>query len=161
MELRINGKPYQVDVDSRMPLLWVLRDVLNLTGTKYGCGVASCGACTVHVDGQPTRSCLFPAASAQGKQITTVEGLGETLSDVQQAWIDHQVPQCGYCQSGMIMAAEALISEIPEPTDQDIDKRITNICRCGTYQRIRAAIKQAASRRRDRMTESENQTTES
>ena len=147
MDLKINGKTHQVDVDPSMPLLWVLRDILNLTGTKYGCGVAACGACTVHIDGQPTRSCLYPVRSAENKEITTIEGLGENYSAVQQAWIDHQVPQCGYCQSGMIMAAEALLKDIPEPTDDDIDQRITNICRCGTYQRIRAAIKQAATKK--------------
>ena len=144
MELKINGEIRQVDVDPAMPLLWVLRDVLHMTGTKYGCGVAACGACTVHVDGQPTRSCLYPASSAVDKEITTIEGLGETLSAVQKAWIKHQVPQCGYCQSGMIMAAEALLKDIPEPTDDDIDRKMTNICRCGTYQRIREAIKEAA-----------------
>ena len=148
MELKINGKPYRINVDPKMPLLWVLRALLNMTGTKYGCGVAACGACTVHIDGQPTRSCLYPVSSAAGKEIITVEGLeADHLSAVQQAWINHQVPQCGYCQSGMIMATEALLNEIPNPTDEDIDRRITNICRCGTYQRIRAAIKEAAQLR--------------
>lgn len=148
MILTINGKEHRIDVDPKMPLLWVLRDILNMTGTKYGCGVAACGACTVHVDGQPTRSCLYPVSSAEGKEIITVEGLeAGHLSAVQQAWIKHQVPQCGYCQSGMIMATEALLNEIPYPTDADIDRRITNICRCGTYQRIRAAIKEAAQLR--------------
>ena len=156
MELKINGQNHQVDVDPKMPLLWVLRDVLNLTGTKYGCGVAACGACTVHVDGQPTRSCLYPVSSAEGKSITTIEGLSndETLAPVQEAWIKHQVPQCGYCQSGMIMAVEALLNEIPEPTDEDIDRKLTNICRCGTYQRIREAIKDAAAQRLKETTES-------
>ena len=156
MELKINGQNHKVDVDPKMPLLWVLRDVLNLTGTKYGCGVAACGACTVHVDGQSTRSCLYPVSSAEGKNITTIEGLSndETLAPVQEAWIKHQVPQCGYCQSGMIMAVEALLNEIPEPTDEDIDRNLTNICRCGTYQRIREAIKDAASQRIKEVTES-------
>ena len=157
MVLNINGKQHQIEVEPQMPLLWVLRDVLNLTGTKYGCGVAACGACTVHVDGQPTRSCLFPVASAEGKEITTIEGLADTDSPgmVQQAWIKHQVPQCGYCQSGMIMAVEGLLDEIPEPTDQDIDRVITNICRCGTYQRARAAIKEAAAMRLNQAPEAE------
>ena len=145
MELEINGEKHQLDIDPAMPLLWVLRDVLHMTGTKYGCGVAACGACTVHIDGKPTRSCLYPASAAQGKQVTTIEALGTMeLTAVQQAWIKHQVPQCGYCQSGMIMAAEALIKNIPNPSDEDIDREITNICRCGTYQRIRSAIKEAA-----------------
>ncbi|MDH3710258.1 MAG: (2Fe-2S)-binding protein [Cyclobacteriaceae bacterium] len=148
MVLKINGKEHQVTADPQMPLLWVLRDLLNMTGTKYGCGVAACGACTVHVDGQPTRSCLYPVSSAEGKEIVTIEGIaGEDLSAVQKAWIDHQVPQCGYCQSGMILAVEALLHENPEPTDEDIDQKITNICRCGTYQRARAAIKTAAKYR--------------
>ena len=142
-----------------MPLLWVLRDVLNLTGTKYGCGVAACGACTVHVDGKPIRSCLYPVASSEGKEIITIEGLAqhESLSVVQQAWLKHQVPQCGYCQSGMIMAVESLLNEIPEPGDQDIDRVITNICRCGTYQRVRAAIKEAAEMKRKLQPESAEQ----
>jgi isoquinoline 1-oxidoreductase alpha subunit len=128
-----------------MPLLWVLRDVLNMTGTKYGCGVAACGACTVHIDGVATRTCILPVSAVEGKDIRTIESIGESeLSAVQRAWIEHQVPQCGYCQSGMIMAAEALLKEIPRPTDEDINQRITNICRCGTYQRIREAIKTAA-----------------
>lgn len=146
MNLRINGKDHEVEAEPSMPLLWVLRDVLNMTGTKYGCGVSSCGACTVHIDGVPTRTCVYPASAAQNKEITTIEGLSsnEELSIVQQAWVEHQVPQCGYCQSGMIMAAEALLDKIPDPTDEEIDSNITNICRCGTYQRIRAAIKTAA-----------------
>ena len=129
-----------------MPLLWVLRDVLNMTGTKYGCGVAACGACTVHMDGVPTRTCVLPVSAAAGKKIITIEGLSPdgNLTSVQRAWIEHQVPQCGYCQSGMIIAAEALLKEIPNPTDEQIDQKMTNICRCGTYQRIRAAIKSAA-----------------
>jgi len=147
MELQINGKKVQVEVEPGMPLLWVLRDELNMTGTKFGCGVSSCGACTVHIDGVATRTCTLPVASAQGKSITTIEGIaqGETLSAVQQAWIEHQVPQCGYCQSGMIMAAEALLKENPNPTDEDINASITNVCRCGTYQRIREAIHTAAA----------------
>lgn len=146
MDLKINGKIHQVDVEEHMPLLWVLRDELNMTGTKYGCGVSACGACTVLMDGVPTRTCTMVVAAAEGTEITTIEGLaaGGELSAVQKAWIEHQVPQCGYCQSGMIMAAEALLKEIPEPTDEDIDKAMTNICRCGTYQRIRAAIHTAA-----------------
>jgi len=146
MNLQINGKNYEVDAEPNMPLLWALRDILDMTGTKYGCGVSSCGACTVHIDGVPQRSCVFPLAAVKESKITTIEGIApkDGLSALQQAWIEHQVPQCGYCQSGMIMAAEALIKEIPEPTDQDIDANITNICRCGTYQRIRAAIKTAA-----------------
>lgn len=146
MELKINGKAVKVDVEKGMPLLWVLRDVLNMTGTKFGCGVASCGACTVHIDGVATRTCVLPVAAVEGKEITTIEGIadGENLSPVQKAWIEHQVPQCGYCQSGMIMAVEAFLEDNPNPTDEDINKKITNICRCGTYQRIRAAIHTAA-----------------
>lgn len=146
MNLRINGKDHEVEAEPNMPLLWVLRDVLNMTGTKYGCGVSSCWACTVHIDGVPTRTCVYPASAAQNKEITTIEGVSsnEELSIVQQAWVEHQVPQCGYCQSGMIMAAEALLNKIANPTDEEIDSNITNICRCGTYQRIRAAIKTAA-----------------
>ena len=146
MTLNINGKSYDFEAESSMPLLWVLRDVLNMTGTKYGCGVAACGACTVHIDGVPTRTCVLPVSAVQGKSITTIEGMGTESqpSPVQKAWIEHQVPQCGYCQSGMIMAAEALLNEIPKPTDDDIDQKMTNICRCGTYQRVREAIKTAA-----------------
>lgn len=159
MDLSINGRQHKVEVDPKMPLLWVLRDILNLTGTKYGCGVAACGACTVHIDGHPTRSCLFPVSSADGREISTVEGLeADHLSAVQQAWIKHQVPQCGYCQSGMIMATEALLNEIPDPTDEDIDRHITNICRCGTYQRIRAAIKEAAQLRIQQVSAKEHET---
>ena len=147
MELNINGKAVQVEVEKQMPLLWVLRDELNMTGTKFGCGVASCGACTVMVDGKAVRSCTYSVAMAEGKEITTIEGIGteESLSPIQQAWIEKQVPQCGYCQSGMIMAAEALLANNAVPTDEDIDKAITNICRCGTYQRVKEAIKLAAS----------------
>ena len=147
MELNINGKAVQVEVEKQMPLLWVLRDELNMTGTKFGCGVASGGACTVMVDGKAVRSCTYSVAMAEGKEITTIEGIGteESLSPIQQAWIEKQVPQCGYCQSGMIMAAEALLAENADPTDEDINKAITNICRCGTYQRVKEAIKLAAS----------------
>ena len=144
--LRINGQEYQLEVPHDMPLLWVLRDIVGLTGTKFGCGVALCGACTVHLDGRAIRSCITPAANAIGKNLTTIELIGETPigKKVQQAWLDHDVPQCGYCQSGMIMAVVALLKEKPKPTDADIDAEITNICRCGTYQRIRAAIHAAA-----------------
>jgi isoquinoline 1-oxidoreductase subunit alpha len=147
MQLTINGTVQNVEVEDDMPLLWALRDTLNLTGTKYGCGVAACGACTVLVDGQPMRSCSVPvSAVASAKDIRTIEGLkmGDTLHKVQQAWIEHQVPQCGYCQSGQIMAAVALLNQTPQPTDADIDAAMTNICRCGTYNRIRAAIHAAA-----------------
>ncbi len=148
MILRINGKEHTVSAEPSMPLLWVLRDVLNMTGTKYGCGVAACGACTVHIDGVPTRTCILPVSVAEGKEIKTIEAIGETeLSAVQRAWVEHQVPQCGYCQSGMIMAVEALLNDVPQPTDEDINQRINNICRCGTYQRIREAIKTAAQYR--------------
>ena len=146
MNLKINGKQYDVQVEDQMPLLWVLRDVLNMTGTKYGCGVAACGACTVHIDGVTTRTCVLTASSVEGKEIRTIEGIspGVGLSAVQKAWVEHQVPQCGYCQSGMIMAVEGLLDENPAPNDEQINEKITNICRCGTYQRIRAAIKTAA-----------------
>ena len=146
MELNINGARLQVDADPAMPLLWVLRDVLNLTGTKYGCGVAACGACTVRLDGQAVRSCVTPAGAAAGRAIQTIEGLavGGRSHPLQAAWVAEQVPQCGYCQSGMLMAAAALLEKKPKPTDADIDEAITNICRCGTYQRVRAAIKRAA-----------------
>ncbi|MEM7104685.1 MAG: (2Fe-2S)-binding protein [Bacteroidota bacterium] len=152
MELKINGKLHTVDVEENMPLLWVLRDELNMTGTKYGCGVASCGACTVHADGIPVKTCMLPASAFEGQEITTIEGIAEEgqLSDIQKAWIEHQVPQCGYCQSGMIMAAEALLNENPNPTDEDIDATMTNICRCGTYQRIREAIHTAAKNRQEK-----------
>ena len=145
--LSINGKSYNVDVEPDTPLLWVLRDTIGLTGTKYGCGIAQCGACTVHIDGVPTRSCSFPASAAEGKQITTIEGLADNgrLHKVQQAWIAQDVPQCGYCQSGMIMAVAALLKEKPKPTDADIDAAITNVCRCGTYQQVRLAIHSAAN----------------
>jgi isoquinoline 1-oxidoreductase alpha subunit len=140
--LTINGQPHEVDVDPDTPLLWVLRDTLGLTGTKFGCGIAQCGACTVHVDGAATRSCSVPVSTAEGAQITTIEGLSINggLHPVQRAWLAHDVPQCGYCQSGMIMAVAALLKEKPQPSDAEIDAAITNICRCGTYARIRAAI---------------------
>jgi isoquinoline 1-oxidoreductase alpha subunit len=140
--LTINGHSQQVDVDPDTPLLWVLRDTLGLTGTKYGCGIAQCGACTVHIDGVATRSCSVPVGAAEGTQITTIEGLSANggLHPVQKAWIALDVPQCGYCQSGMIMAVAALLREKPRPNDADIDAAITNICRCGTYQQVREAI---------------------
>lgn len=146
MKLVINNQEIDIDVEPGMPLLWVLRDELNMTGTKYGCGVSACGACSVMIDGVATRTCTLPASAAEGKSITTIEGVstdGE-LSHVQKAWIEHQVPQCGYCQSGMIIAAESLLKSNPEPTDADIDQAMTNICRCGTYQRVRAAIHTAS-----------------
>ena len=140
--LTINGEQKSFDAPADMPLLWVLRDIIGLTGTKYGCGIAQCGACTVHIDGAPVRSCSFPVSAAVGKKITTVEGLaqGGKLSKVQEAWIRNDVPQCGYCQSGMIMAVEALLKQKPKPTDADINAAITNICRCGTFQQVREAI---------------------
>jgi isoquinoline 1-oxidoreductase alpha subunit len=146
VRLTINGKTHDVDVDPNTPLLWVLREQVGLTGTKYGCGIAQCGACTVHVNGAPMRSCMLPVTTVVGQKITTIEGLasGKTLHRVQQAWIAHEVPQCGYCQSGMIMAAAALLAAKPKPTDADIDAAITNICRCGTFQEVRAAIHAAA-----------------
>jgi isoquinoline 1-oxidoreductase subunit alpha len=146
VELQINGRLVQADADASMPLLWVLRDVLNMTGTKFGCGVAACGACTVRVDGQAVRSCVVPVSTVVGKRIQTIEALGmpDKPHALQLAWIAEQVPQCGYCQSGMLMAAAALLDKTPRPTDADIDEAMTNICRCGTYQRIRAAIKRAA-----------------
>ena len=144
--LTVNGQSHGVDAEEGMPLLWVIRDILNFTGTKYGCGVGACGACTVLVDGAAVRSCSFPAVLAQGKQITTIEGLaeGDTLHKVQQAWIEAQAPQCGYCQAGFIMATTALLEKTPDPTDAQIDAAITNLCRCGTYPAMRAAIKKAA-----------------
>ena len=152
MELKINGKIHSVDVEENMPLLWVLRDELNMTGTKYGCGVSSCGSCTVMIDGLATRTCVLPVSAAIGKEIKTIEAIAEDgkLSAVQRAWIEHQVPQCGYCQSGMIVATEALLDQNPNPTDEDIDVAINNICRCGTYQRIRAAIHTAAKWRNEK-----------
>jgi isoquinoline 1-oxidoreductase subunit alpha len=147
ISLSINGQSHNADVEDSTPLLWVLRDTIGMTGTKYGCGIAQCGACTVHVDGVAMRSCSIPVSALAGKQITTIEGIaaGGKLSAVQQAWLDHDVPQCGYCQSGMIMAVTALLKQKPKPTDADIDAAITNICRCGTYQQIRAAIHAAAN----------------
>ena len=147
MKLTVNGKDFELDVDPDMPLLWVLRDEIGLVGTKFGCGIAQCGACTVHVDGIAVRSCSIPAGSIRG-EITTIEGLGtmDALHAVQAAWIEEQVPQCGYCQSGQIMAAASLLNRNYEPTDEDIDQAMSgNICRCGTYPRIRAAIKRAAA----------------
>ncbi len=145
--LTVNGTTHDIDVDPDTPLLWVLREQLGMTGTKYGCGIAACGACTVHIDGAAARSCSVPVSMAEGKKITTIEGLAENgvLHRVQQAWIDLDVPQCGYCQSGMIMAVSALLKEKPRPTDADIDAAITNICRCGTFPRVRAGIHQAAA----------------
>ena len=145
--LSVNGTTHQVDVDPNTPLLWVLREQVGLTGTKYGCGIAQCGACTVHVDGVAVRSCSMPLSAVAGKQITTIEGLaaGGTLHKVQKAWLEHDVPQCGYCQSGMIMAVADLLKNKPKPTDANIDDAITNICRCGTFQQVRAAIHAAAN----------------
>lgn len=145
-EININNKPYTVDVDANMPLLWVIRDFVGLTGTKFGCGIAQCGACTVHLEGNPIRSCSFPVAAAAGKKITTIEGVSENVDHaIQKAWIELQVPQCGYCQSGQIMSAVALLKSKPSPTDADIDAAMQgNLCRCGTYQRIRSAIHRAA-----------------
>src|ERR1700728_384131 len=145
--LSINGKSYAVDVEPDTPLLWVLRDTIGLTGTKYGCGIAQCGACTVHIDGVATRSCQVPIDSLGDKRVTTIEALAPPggLHRVQKAWIDLDVPQCGYCQSGMMMAAAALLERTPKPTDAEIDAAITNICRCGSYQRVRAAIHAAAA----------------
>ncbi|HXP95635.1 MAG TPA: (2Fe-2S)-binding protein [Telmatospirillum sp.] len=144
--LTVNGKAYQFDVSPDTPLLWVLRDTLGLTGTKYGCGIGQCGSCTVHIEGVATRACSVPINSVEGQHIVTIEGLvhGGVLHKVQKAWIEHDVPQCGYCQSGMIMAVVALLKDKPAPTDADIDSEITNICRCGTFQQVRAAIHAAA-----------------
>jgi isoquinoline 1-oxidoreductase alpha subunit len=145
-ELDVNGETHTVDAPGDMPLLWVLRDRLGLTGSKYGCGIGVCGSCTVHVDGSTVRSCVYPVAAAGGRKILTIEGLASAaLHPVQEAWIAEQVPQCGYCQSGMIMAAVALLEEVPSPSDEDIDARMTNICRCGTYPRVRKAIHRAAA----------------
>ena len=146
VELQINGKPQVVDAEPEMPLLWVLRDLLGMTGTKFGCGVAACGACTVRVDGLAVRSCVTPVGSVAGKKVQTIEALGSPGKPhpLQAAWIAEQVPQCGYCQSGMLMAAAALLEKTPKPTDAQIDDAMSNICRCGTYQRVRAAIKRAA-----------------
>ncbi len=143
----VNGRLHDIDVDPDTPLLWVLRDAIGLMGTKYGCGIGQCGACMVHVDGAPTRACTVPVSAIGDRQITTIEGLAVngSLHNVQKAWLELDVPQCGYCQSGMIMAVAALLDEKPKPTDAEIDAAITNICRCGTYQRIRAAIHAAAA----------------
>ncbi|MDH5534409.1 MAG: (2Fe-2S)-binding protein [Betaproteobacteria bacterium] len=146
IELNINGRSLKVDVEPDTPLLWAIREQVGLTGTKYGCGVAQCGSCTVHIDGAAVRSCVMPVNAAAGKKITTIEGLasGSVLHKVQKAWLDHEVAQCGYCQTGMIMAVAALLKEKPRPTDADIDATITNICRCGTFQQVREAIHAAA-----------------
>ena len=147
-QINVNGKSHTVDAEPEMPLLWVLREVIGLTGTKYGCGIAQCGACTVHLEGQPVRSCSIPGSAVAGQAITTIEGLSANSSHpVQKAWAELDVPQCGYCQSGQIMAAAALLKNTPKPTDKDIDDVMSNICRCGTYQRIRAAIHVAAGTR--------------
>ncbi len=144
--LNVNGTDHTVDVPANMPLLWVVRDVLGMTGTKFGCGVAQCGACTMHLDGAATRTCVLPVSAVAGKRIATIEGLSPDGSHpLQQAWIEEQVPQCGYCQSGQIMAAAALLETNPNPSDEDIDAAMSNICRCGTYQRIRRAIHRAAA----------------
>ena len=145
--IAVNRKSHDIDVDPNTPLLWVLREQVGLTGTKYGCGIAQCGACTVHIDGAAVRSCSLPVSEAEGKQITTIEGLAQNgvLHPVQKAWLEHDVPQCGYCQTGMIMAAVALLMEKPKPSDADIDSTITSICRCGTFQQVRAAIHAATN----------------
>jgi isoquinoline 1-oxidoreductase subunit alpha len=145
----VNGRPQEVDVEPEMPLLWVLRDELDIKGPKYGCGIAQCGACTVHVNGEPARSCALRISQLAGKRVITIEGLaqGGRLHPVQQAWIEHQVPQCGYCQGGQILAAVALLRKYPHPTDRQIDEAMTNLCRCGTYVRVRSAIHAAAKKR--------------
>ena len=150
MQLSVNQQTHTLDVEPDMPLLWVLRDELGITGPKFGCGIAQCGACTVHIDGQPVRSCVLPVGSVQG-EVTTIDGLGQAdrLHIVQQVWIEQQVAQCGYCQPGQIMTAVALLSQTPAPTDADIDASMTNLCRCGTYPRIRAAVHQAAQKIRE------------
>jgi isoquinoline 1-oxidoreductase alpha subunit len=147
VRLTVNGKAHDIDADPDTPLLWVLREQLGMTGTKYGCGIAACGSCTVHVDGEAVRSCAMPVSAIAGKKVTTIEGLADNgaLHRVQQAWIDLDVPQCGYCQAGMIMAVAALLKETPKPTDAQIDEAITNICRCGTFPRVRAGIHHAAA----------------
>jgi isoquinoline 1-oxidoreductase subunit alpha len=150
MQLSVNQQTHTFDVEPDMPLLWVLRDELGITGPKFGCGIAQCGACTVHIDGQPVRSCVLPVGSVQG-EVTTIDGLGQAdrLHIVQQVWIEQQVAQCGYCQPGQVMTAVALLSQNPAPTDADIDASMTNLCRCGTYPRIRAAVHQAAQKIRE------------
>lgn len=147
--LKVNGETRTVDVEPDTPLLWVLRDELGFKGVKFGCGVAACGACTVHMDGAATRTCVYPVEAAEDIEITTIEGLSDEgmFTDVQQAWIDEQVPQCGYCQSGMVMAVSALLDENPSPSDQDINDAISNVCRCGSYPRIKKAIKKVISER--------------
>jgi isoquinoline 1-oxidoreductase subunit alpha len=146
ISLKVNGRPYQLDIEPETPLLWVIRDEIGLTGTKFGCGIAQCGACTVHVDGEAVRSCSLQVSDAAGKEVTTIEGLSpEAKHPVQQAWLAEDVPQCGYCQSGQIMAAVAFLKDNPKPADEDIDNNLTNICRCGTYVRIRKAIHRAAA----------------
>jgi isoquinoline 1-oxidoreductase alpha subunit len=146
MQLNVNGRSYEVDVEPNTPLLWVIREQIGLTGTKYGCGIAQCGSCTVHINGLPQRSCSLPVSAVGDSKVTTIEGLasGNVLHKVQKAWVDHEVPQCGYCQAGMIMAVAALLDAKPKPTDADIDSSITNICRCGTFQQVREAIHAAA-----------------
>ncbi|OWU85027.1 (2Fe-2S)-binding protein [Oceanicola sp. 22II-s10i] len=146
MQLNVNGATHEVDVEPDTPLLWVIREELGLTGTKYGCGIAACGACTVLVDGQPTRSCVTPADTVEGQRITTIETVEETETGrrVVAAWVEHQVPQCGYCQSGQVLAATALLRDVPAPTDADIDDAMTNLCRCGTYNKIRDAVRSVA-----------------
>ena len=142
--LTVNGTEHSLDIEPDMPLLWALRETLGLTGTKFGCGIAACGACTVHLDGRAVRSCTLPSSAAAGKSVTTIEGLAEdgTLHRVQQAWVAHQVPQCGYCQSGLIMAVAGFLAQTPQPSDDEIDAGITNICRCGTFVRVRQAIRE-------------------
>jgi isoquinoline 1-oxidoreductase alpha subunit len=144
--MTVNGTEHSLDVEPEMPLLWALRETLGLTGTKFGCGISACGACTVHLDGRAVRSCTLPLSAADGKRVTTIEGLAQNgmLHAVQEAWVAHQVPQCGYCQSGVVMAVVGLLAQIPNPTDDEIDAGLTNICRCGTFARMRAAIHQAA-----------------
>ena len=145
LELTVNGRTHTLDVEPEMPLLWALRDQLGLHGAKYGCGIAACGACTVLVDGEAVRSCALPVSAAVGRKVVTIEGLStKGLHRIQKAWIEHEVPQCGYCQTGMIMSAAALLAKTPKPTDADIDRAMTNLCRCGTYLRIREAIHKAA-----------------
>jgi isoquinoline 1-oxidoreductase alpha subunit len=149
LTLNVNGAAHELDVEDDAPLLWVLRDELKLTGTKFGCGIGACGACTVHVNGAAVRSCQVPVSAVSGQPITTIEGLGSgTLTDVQRAWVEHQVPQCGYCQSGMIMAVSALLTRNAAPTDEELAAAVTNICRCGTYTRIRAVVSALAKRAR-------------
>mgnify|MGYP006143318855 FL=1 len=148
MKLNVNGKNHSLDVEPEMPLLWALRDELDIKGPKFGCGIAQCGSCTVLLNGEPVRSCTYPVSGASGQKVVTIEGLADKgrLHAVQQAWIDHQVPQCGYCQGGQMLAAVALLKKKPKPTDEDIDAAMTNICRCGTYARIRTAIHAAAKK---------------